>query len=274
MHNEEKRAPELTGADLAECKRIRVEIENGTVVCGSDAHVNPGLPVSTAMRGFVHVISSLQPDLVCLNGDLLDCASISRHPRIGWQRRPTLKEELAEGQARMRDIAKAAPEAQRIFTRGNHEERWDSWLSNKVPEFDGVAPHFADHFPAWRHCISLQINDDTVVKHRWHGGVGAARNNTLKSGQNLITGHSHRLGVVSVSDWNGTRYGVESGTLADPTSDLFDYAEDNPTDWQPGFVVLHFVAGTLMLPQVVPVIRESAQPGQGQIYWQGRMVWV
>jgi hypothetical protein len=107
----------------------------------------------------------------------------------------------------MRDIAKAAPNAQLIFTRGNHEERWDNWLSNKVPEFDGVAPHFADHFPDWRHCISLQINDDTVVKHRWHSGVGAARNNTLKSGQNIITGHSHRLGVVSLTDGNGTRYG-------------------------------------------------------------------
>jgi hypothetical protein len=275
QQNRETEAPEPTGADFAETKRIRVVIENGTLAIGSDAHVTPGRPVSTAMRGFVHVIQALQPKLVCLNGDLLDCASISRFPKSGWQRRLTLKEELAEGQARMRDIARAAPDAERIYTRGNHDGgRWDSWLSNKVPEFDGVAPTFASHFPDWRHCVSLQINHDTVVKHRWHGGTGAARNNTLKSGQSLITGHSHRLGVVSFTDWNGTRYGVESGTLADPASDLFDYAEDNPTDWQPGFVILHFVAGRLMLPQIVPVILESEKAGEGQIYWAGRVVWV
>ena len=39
---------------------------------------------------------------------------------------------------------------------------------------------------------------------------------TLWSGRTIITGHLHAQGIRPHSDYNGTRWGVDAGTMADP----------------------------------------------------------
>src|SRR5271166_3406572 len=58
-------------------------IKDGIVLIGSDAHIWPGKP-STAVRAFIKLIKELGPKLVVLNGDVMDCTTISKHPPIGW----------------------------------------------------------------------------------------------------------------------------------------------------------------------------------------------
>lgn len=48
---------------------------------------------------------------------------------------------------------------------------------------------------------------------------------------------------------NGRRYGVDTGTLADPDGPQFvDYLEASPTNWASGFAVLTFHGGKLLPP--------------------------
>src|SRR6185436_20343423 len=125
---------------------------------------------------------------------------------------------------------------------GNHDALFETRLATVAPEYARVhGVHLKDHFPRWKPCWSVWINNDVVVKHRWANGVHAVYNNTLRSGKTFITGHLHSLKVTPWSDYTGTRYGVDCGTLAEPYADQFiRYTEGNPLNWRSGFILLTF----------------------------------
>lgn len=231
--------------------RIETELINGIVLVGSDAHYWPGSP-STAHRAFVHFCRQLRPSAVILNGDVIDAAAISRHPPIGWEKQPTVQEEIEAAQERLHEIIVAAGKARKIWTLGNHDGRFETRLAMVAPEFAKVrGVHLRDHFPLWEPCWSVWIND-CVVKHRFKGGIHATHNNTLWAGKSIISGHLHSAKVTPFSDYNGTRYGVDTGCLASVEHRAFlDYTEDNPKNWRSAFAVLTFRDRKLMMPELV-----------------------
>jgi hypothetical protein len=246
--------------------RHELSVQSGQVVVFSDAHFWPGVR-TTAFRGLLKLIRDLKPSAVINNGDAFDGASISRWPRIGWDSKPSVIDELKACEQRLCEVEDAADRAKLIWPLGNHDARFETRLAQNAPEFEGVKGfHLKDHFPRWVPCWSTWINGDVVVKHRWHNGVHAVRNNTLKAGKTIVTGHLHSLKVTPLNDYNGTRYGVDTGTLADPSGPQFlDYLEDAPTDWRSGFVVLTFHKGRLLWPEVVNVFAQNEIEFRGQI---------
>lgn len=232
--------------------RVDLNIENGTVIVFSDAHYYPGV-ISTAHRALLSMCRQLKPAAVICNGDAFDGATISRHPRIGWDKKPSVHEELKAVDERLVEIEQAAKGAQFIWCLGNHDARFETFLAANSPQYEGVKGFsLKDHFPRWHPAWSAWINDEAVVKHRWHNGIHATYNNTLKSGKTIVTGHLHRLKVEEFSDYNGRRYGVDCGTLADPYGTQFiDYTEGSPVNWHSGFVVLTFKDGRLLAPELV-----------------------
>jgi hypothetical protein len=246
--------------------RKEIVVEDSTVLVASDFHYWPGQP-STAHRAFVKFCKKLRPDVVVANGDVLDGCSISRHPPIGWNRLPSVKEELEVCQERLGEIVKAAPKARRFWPLGNHDARFETRLAQVAPEFKDVhGISLGDHFPGWVPCWAVHINDNTVIKHRYKGGSHAPYNNTVASGRSIITGHLHSQKVTPYTDYSGTRYGVDTGCLADPTHDAFtDYTEDNSKDWRSGFCVLTYRAGRLLMPELVSVWDANHVQFRGEI---------
>ena len=244
-------------------RRIELSLQDGTILIGSDAHIWPG-PFTTAQRGFLAMSERLKPDVVVLNGDVFDGAKISRHPAGIWDQesRPNVKQELEACQAFVSSI-KAK---QRIWTWGNHDARIEYTLAAAVPEYQGV-PGFAlkDHFPEWQFCMAIFVNDDLVIKHRYANGIHAVYNNAVKSGRSMVTGHLHSLKVTPWTDYNGTRYGVDCGTLADPESKQFDYSEEAPVNHRAGFVVLTIRDGRLLMPEIVQVWDEDHVEFRGEL---------
>ena len=105
-----------------------------------------------------------------------------------------------------------------------------------------------------------------VIKHRYKGGIHATHNNTLWAGKTVVTGHLHSLKVTPFSDYNGIRWGVDTGTLADPYGPQFEnYTEQNPANWRSGFVVLTFKDGTLLDPEIVRVVGERKVSFRGEV---------
>ena len=123
----------------------------------------------------------------------------------------------------------------------------------------------ADHFQNWEMCISTWINNDVVIKHRWKGGVHATHNNTVNAGKTMITGHLHSLKVTPFDDYNGTRWGVDTGTLATLDGPQFSYGEDSPTNHRAGFIVLTFKDGQLLWPEIAAVMDEHHIQFRGEI---------
>lgn len=125
-----------------------------------------------------------------------------------------------------------------------------------------------DHFPAWKFGMSLLVNGHTMIKHRWHNGVHATHNNVLKSGVSMVTGHLHALQVRPYTDYNGTRYAVDTGTLAAVNGPQFTYSEDTPANHRSGFAVLTFHRGRLLPPELLEVIDEDA----GLVCFRGQVI--
>jgi len=246
---------------------LPLEVEDGCVIIGSDPHYHPGL-ISTAHAGMVEMIKKFQPKAVIVNGDCFDGASVSRHPPIGWSSVPTVEEELEACKERLGEIADAS-DAELFWPLGNHDSRFETRLASVAPEFakvHGVSLHH--HFgKEWQHCWGVTINDDVIVKHRWKGGDHSAFNNTVRSGKNTITGHLHKGYVRPFTDYNGTRYGVDLPTLAEPYGPQFrDYTEMNPVDWRSGFAVLTFRGGNLLQPELALTHDEGLIDFRGELH--------
>lgn len=239
-------------------RHLPLKVRNGQVFVGSDLHSWPNVS-STAFRAFVQLIGQEEPDAVILNGDVIDGASISRHARIGWEFQPTVKQELDAAHENLAMIEEQAGDAKMIWTLGNHDARFETRLAEKAPEYADVPGiHLKDHFPKWKPAWSVEVNKNTIVKHRFKGGVHAAFNNAKDSGKHIITGHLHSLNISAYTDYTGTRFGVDTGTLADPMGPQFyNYTENNPLNWRSGFVVLRYINGQLQWPDVCIVLNEK-----------------
>lgn len=249
--------------------RLEMEIHHGIIMIGSDHHYWPG-PASTAHRAFVKLCKDLSPALVVANGDVLDGATISRHPPIGWEKNPPLKEELEVCSERLGEIAMAAKKAERVWCLGNHDARFETRLATVASEYAEICGlHLKDHMPDWSGCWSLWVNDDLVIKHRFKGGIHAPHNNTLWAGKTVVTGHLHSQRVSPFTDYHGTRWGVDCGTMADvhkPNPAFVDYTEDNPLNWRSGFAVLTYEDGMLLTPELVRVIDDGLCEFRGKTF--------
>ena len=255
--------------------RFPIDIENGMVVIFSDAHFWPGI-ISTANLALIKFLKEFSKDIkaIICNGDALDGASISRHSPLAWEERPTLIQEIETCTDRLHEIIEACPKALRIWPIGNHDARFEARLALQAPEYANIhGMHLKDHFPLWENAMSCWINDDIVVKHRYKGGIHATHNNVVNAGKTIITGHLHSLKVMPFTtysefhdSWPITKFGVDTGTLADPFGKQFRYSEDNPLNHRSGFVVLTFNKGRLAWPEIVHVVEGGVVEFRGQ-FW-------
>ncbi len=264
---------EWTAADgWAFPRERRVTVDGGVVIVFSDAHYWPG-EASTAHKGLLEVCKALKPRRIVANGDIFDGARISRHDAHGWSRRPSVKEEIEICEHRLGEIEDACGggRCEKDWQIGNHDVRFERSLISKVSDFEGLSGfRLQDRFPRWEMAWSLLVNPGShhpvMIKHRFaSSGIHAAYNATLKGGVHTVSGHTHILEVKPWGDYRGRRYGVQTGTLADPESGSMEYAENNPSSMCSGFAVLTFKDGLLLMPELAEVIN-------GRCYFRGEVV--
>lgn len=239
------------------------------IIVFSDAHFTG--TSTTAFKALLKMIKQFKPQVIVCNGDAFDGQVLSRFPSINYDQKPTVLEELNACRMHLDEIAKNKPAGcELIWTLGNHDMRYESWLVNKVPEYSGVDGFSLKyHFPEWKTCWSYWVGEQTVIKHRYKGGRTAGYSNLLSAGNtNIITGHTHVLCASPISNYQGTFWGVQTGCLADPMSETFEYCEDSPKDWRSGFVMLSFAQGRMLMPELIMVSNEQAGEYEfrGEIY--------
>ena len=250
--------------ELAKLRQDKYESEmvdavtDGVILIASDCHYWPGI-VTKAHQAFCKLAKELKPKMVVLNGDIMDGARISRHARIMWEKQPQMKDEIAAVQDRCAEIERAASGAKLVRTIGNHDARFENYLSSRVGELEELTGMtLLDYLPRWRAgwCIHLNNQTDgwTTIRHRpVAGGIHSAYNSTLKAGVSYVHGHLHKLSVTPWSDYRGRRYGVDTGTMAEPYGPQFNYTEAGPVNWASGFAVLTFYKGKLLQPELCVV---------------------
>lgn len=249
-------------------KQINLGIEDGVVLVFSDAHFIPSQR-TTAFKALLWAIQEFKPKAVICNGDAFDGASISRHD-VTDQPQTSVIQELKATQFALDEIEEMA-KAERhnvklIFTWGNHDIRFGNRLAQHAPQFKDVFGFkLADHITSWDFCWACWPTDKVVVKHRYKGGIHATHNNTVNAGVSIVTGHLHSLKVTPFTDYNGNRFGVDTGTLAEPDGPQFTYSELNPSNHRSGFAVLTFFNGQLLWPELVHKFDEGMVEFRGEV---------
>lgn len=250
-------------------RRIDVSVDDATILIGSDAHVWPE-EYGAAMAAFVDLNRRLKPAFVILNGDGLDGAKISRHSRIGWDQRPSVKEELDALGTFLEQVRKVNPNGKYFYTYGNHSMRFETYLASNAPEVDGLmGTTLAEYLPGWETCMAVFFNQKLLVKHRHKSGIHNAWNNVRDAGIHIVTGHTHRQHVRPWTNFGGTWYGVDLGMLARVDGPQFDYTElanQGLSDWRSGGAVLTIRDANLMPPDLFTVTDEE----RGEVYFRGQ----
>jgi hypothetical protein len=232
--------------------RIDFTVLDGYAFFFGDAHYWPGEP-SLAHQALLILLKRLKPKLVCANGDLFDGAGISRHDPLGWHKTPSVIDELNIVKQRMGEIERAAPAAERYFSPGNHDTRFDRRLATEISEFAGVpGMRLEDHLKEWKWAYVGVINEHTavpvLVMHNFRGGVHAPWNNVLHAGTTIVTGHLHSQDRKGHTTYFKTAYGLDHGMLADPDHAAFSYTMGRPKNWRSGFAVIGFDSQGRHLP--------------------------
>lgn len=260
-------------------ENIKVHMTNHTVFIGSDAHYWPDQKPSTAHRAFCYLLKESPADYVVINGDAFDADGISTHPPK-QKKVPSLLRQLNETKKRMAEIKAAflfgngsANDNRFLYVFGNHEARFGKFLAKHAAKFTGLKGFtLAEHFPEW-YCtekVELGGKEKCVVIHELSGGQNPLKQNLLKAGCHIVTGHHHSQNILAFTDYAGTRYAVDAGMLGRIGSSQFGYGGGAPVNWRSGFVILRWLNGRLLPPQTVTVIDEK----KGLICYGGTVLYV
>ncbi len=184
-------------------------------------------------------------DTIILNGDLADFFSVSF-----WEKDPRKRNLAAELQT-VRDllyhIRQRFPLAKMIYKVGNHEERWERYLSVKAPELLGVEDFELRKLLRLDDFETQIVSDKRPLKlgylyvihgHEFKWGisnpVNPARGFYLRAKECCIGGHLHQTSSHSEKSLGGTIISTWStGALCDLHP---DYAPINK--WNHGFAII------------------------------------
>ena len=152
-----------------------------------------------------------KPDIIILNGDILDYFSISR-----WLKDPRMRDfpkELKIARQFLEHLRGKFPTARIVFKEGNHEERWLSYMEVKAPELLGIRHFDYDYVLGFEDLgielinfkKPLKVNELFILhgheyKFAISNPVNPARGLYLRSKVNAICGHFHQSSTHSEPD--------------------------------------------------------------------------
>jgi hypothetical protein len=236
-------------------KRLDGEL---TILVGSDFHSQYVDPFALAC--FLETAKEVQPDIIVLNGDVVEFSGAGR-----WSKRPglnlTLQSEIDFCRREiLRACREACPDAQIDWVVGNHEDRLTRFLADtarplagldclqfeKLFSLDALEVNlvFGDNFLA---TTAGERRDDVnrtwkiyggcyVVAHHTPGGQNPGKKQLQRFGMSGTSGHTHKASLYAEPslasphrDWSVT--GMMAGQIVGRSY------RDVPSGWTNGFVL-------------------------------------
>lgn len=221
---------------------INVKIDDGMVAIASDFHYP--FQDDKAIEAFLTFVKVKQPELIVLNGDLLDFYRLSKFSK-GEGRNP--KEEIDMVKELLTNIRKQCPESKIYYPIGNHEARLEKYVYDRAPEIISIVDNFYEILGCKDlgiiGCSKVLINDSFVCKHGQLLGKKSGQSamkeleNSYMSG---ATGHTHRLAKFITRKSEHKYIWLETGCMCSLKP---EYMLD--PDWQQGFCTVEFIDSKL-----------------------------
>jgi len=177
----------------------------------SDIHV-PYHSVS-ALTVALDFIKKEKPDCLILNGDTLDCHSLSKFVRD--PRKRSFAQEL-DTMKSLIEVFQKTLKCKIIFKKGNHSERYEHFLYQKASELIGVEEFELSNIIKARANGIEVVGDKRIIHanklniihgHEFSTGffspVNVARGLALRAKTSAIQGHNHQTSEHTQVDING-----------------------------------------------------------------------
>jgi predicted phosphodiesterase len=203
---------------------------------------------------FIDCAKRMQPDVIVLNGDVMDCHDLSR-----FAKDPTAPKNL-QGEVNfvrnmLKQLRAACPDTQIDWIEGNHEWRLVKYLTDAAPGLAGLRclefgplmglddyevnvvarRGFRNESARMADKRNYKIYGDRalIVTHGSKCGTNPARSELVRWGMTGISGHIHRPGVAATSDLFQSRTWTTTGCMA--RRELAHTYNESPVEWVQGF---------------------------------------
>ena len=224
----------------------KLDIER--IVIANDIHVP--FHDKRAVGAVLSLISDIKPVEVFLDGDIMDCYTVSKYSKDP-SRGLSLLRELDETRDLLSKVRKAARDVPITYIEGNHEIRMKAYVNGNAPALSaiedlkienllGLSALNITYVPARNRGAFVRC-DNVVIGHfdRVLKDSGATAKVLVNDHMaSVVQGHTHRLGVYYKSTIGGEFVGVEGGCLCEMNPEYLDTA-----NWQQGITILSRTVG-------------------------------
>lgn len=205
-----------------------------------------------ALALVLYALKKQKPEIVILNGDIIDCFAISDFNRSFGGPDSLMEEWAVAYREVILPIREAVPNAEIIWVEGNHEDRYTNRLYSKLQRADlgeiyGMLPSLEEFFKLKKHGIKYikskrgngkydLIPKVLTVMHGSLTGVNALRNTLKKHGNSVVISHTHKSGSEYIRLWNGEEIvGFCTGCLCEVEPEYSD-TSDWTQSWISGWI--------------------------------------
>lgn len=205
-----------------------------------------------------------RPDIIVILGDFADFYAVSSHDKAPDRSR-SLKDEVREVNAALTQIQELGAERV-IYVSGNHEDRYDRYISTRAPEFFGMASLkeiFKIEERGWEwvpYKSHLTLGKLHITHDCGKAGANAHMQAQATFEGNVIIGHTHRMAYSVVGNAEGNPHVCAMfGWLGDTESCDYLHAIQIKRSWAHGFGIgymlpdesIHVIPVTIVKDQVI-----------------------
>lgn len=242
---------------------IPVEGKRLLELLASDIHYPFEDPAAYAL--FVEVAADVQPDILVLLGDIMDCYAVSAHDKDADRATPSaFKEELIYAKTKLAELRERLPNARIIYKEGNHETRLSRYIRKNASALSTLG---CVTIPELLGLSELKIewigNDERLrIGRLWHihgneiggSGLSPARAKYQKMQCNFIFGHLHQRDKFRPRAYDGQQHGAYANPcLCILKAEYLHHA----SNWSNGFTLIdHDVDRTFQVEEI-EVIKPS-----------------
>lgn len=209
----------------------------------------------SALEVAYKLIKDVKPDGVILNGDIVDCYSISDFHKDPYSQ-ADLEAEIAGACNLMGKLSKVP---NKVWIGGNHEDRWRRVIWKQGSPYRAMFRSFQEAFQMGSYAFRWRPYGDYVLLGKLmvtHGSMVSkhsgqtAKAHYDKYGRSVLVGHTHRLGAYYHRNMEGTYAAFENGCLCSLTPEYTQHP-----NWQQGFSVVEVGDAGLFHVTQCPILK-------------------
>lgn len=236
------------------------------------------------VESLLDYIDYVKPDSIFCVGDELDAPQVATFNRgTSLEFEGSLQKHIIGLKGLLKEFRSALGRSKPfLMQRSNHTIRIEKYISRHAPAFasldairiENLLGYKDKHINITYNRSLTEVAKNVIMGHGdegrlYHHAGQTALGLAVRTGKNVICGHTHRQGISSASHGYGgkleTLWGMEVGHLCDLNSSGMKYMKEGHANWQAGFGILYEQDGKVK-PELVPFNKDGSFIAEGELW--------